>query len=282
MQVNVYPTDLENSTAPVTSGNNFLVSAYQGQILRLNINGGEGFNFTRIRSDLPFPGGYIEDSFIGRSSVPGWQDLTAHEERAPEISLFSEQRSDVLLATLGNVDQEKLKVGSENLQQPAVIAAWDSLAEILGRTITLIEDIEPSELSVGKKLWRRTGENGEQVVNWSAFIIDTLDNGAGYSSKYSSSEAFKRLLDHAENTFIEDLKQGLHESVCTSSCYKCLRSYYNRFTHGNLDWRLGYDLLRLLKDKDAAIDLQQAWWNRFVFETLFTHLNELTGYRFVT
>lgn len=281
MHINVYPTDLGNSSAPTDSAENFLVSAYQGQILRLNSNSGEGFDFTRIRTDLPMPGAYIEDSLIGMARVPGWQDLSAHDERAPEIALFSEQRSDVLLATLLNVDQEILKLGSENLQQPAVIAAWDSLAEILGRTITLIEDIEPSELAVGKKLWRRLGDNGEQIVNWAAFIVDNLDNGAGYSSKYSTGDAFKRLLDHAETTFIGELKRGLHESVCTSSCYKCLRSYYNRFTHGNLDWRLGYDLLRLLKDGNSKIDVFQPWWERFVFETLFTRLNELTGNTFV-
>ncbi|MBK8204965.1 MAG: hypothetical protein IPK68_22605 [Bdellovibrionales bacterium] len=279
--VSVYPTSMGNGQSlQIQKSGNGITSSFPGQILRLNSNSGDGYSFTRTRGNQAMPGAYVEDSMLGIARVPGWQDLGDNDEKQDNIALFSEQRSDVLLCSIDKVDQEKFKLSAEYLHTPAALAGWDSLAEILGRTITLLEDIEPSELAVGKKLWRRQMDDGQSVLNWAAFIVDNLDNGAGYSSKYSQSAQFINLLTQAETLFVSNLIHPHHESTCTSSCYKCLRSYYNRFLHANLDWRLGYDLLRLMKDKDSAVTLENQWWDRFVFETLFVRLNELSSNSF--
>src|SRR5262249_25132524 len=53
--------------------------------------------------------------------------------------------------------------------------------------------------------------------------------------------------------FLELLRQPDHASVCDSSCYDCLRDYFNSPYHPLLDWRLGRDMLNLLEG--AAIDI---------------------------
>lgn len=283
MQVSIYPTDTDLAKASkVERGGNFALSAFPGQILRLNSNSGRGFNFTRTRNSHAAPGAFLEDNALKMIRVSDWRELDDSDDKAPGIALFSEQRSDILLCSIDEVDQEKFKLFEEHKHDAAVIAAWDSFAEIIGRTITLIEDIEPSELAVGKKLWRRSNNDGTQVTNWAAFVIDNLDNGAGYSSKYQDTSAFSRLLEIADKQLIQaDFMAEKHSATCTSSCYKCLRSYYNRFAHGTLDWRLGYDLLQMMKSSSADLTLTTPWWNSFVYETLFARLDNLTNSSFV-
>lgn len=279
MQVSIYPTDTDlTKNLSIEQGGNFVLSAFPGQVLRLNSNAGRGFNFTRTRNTHAAPGAFLDDNALKMIRVSDWRELNDTDDKAPGIALFSEQRSDILLCSIGDVDKEKLKLFEEHKHDPAVIAAWDSFAEILGRTITLIEDIEPSELAVGKKLWRRSSGDGTQITNWAAFVIDNLDNGAGYSSKYREKSTFSKLIEVAEKQLIQsDFMNEKHSSTCTSSCYKCLRSYYNRFSHGTLDWRLGYDLLRLVKSPTTELSLTEPWWNSFIYETLFVRLNELTN-----
>ena len=51
------------------------------------------------------------------------------------------------------------------------------------------------------------------------------------------------------------LDQSKHARLCQRVCYTCLRSYRNRFIDGLLDWRLGYDVVRLLEDENYSVGL---------------------------
>ena len=44
-----------------------------------------------------------------------------------------------------------------------------------------------------------------------------------------------------------------HADGCDSSCYDCLRDYYNMNYHPILDWRLAYDMLGLLDGSEIAV-----------------------------
>jgi DEAD/DEAH box helicase domain-containing protein len=102
--------------------------------------------------------------------------------------------------------------------------------------ITLIEDIEPGELSASVQ------KEGE----WSIYIADTLDNGSGYSAKYASATEYRKLVQYLTDVFAAKyLLTEAHTEACISSCYKCLRNYENRFAHSGLDWRLALDLLHV-------------------------------------
>ena len=76
---------------------------------------------------------------------------------------------------------------------------------------------------------------------------NTLDNGAGYSSKYGRKDEFNKLLKYINTRVIANsLNNPKHLDECTTSCYKCLRHYNNRMQHAGLSWRLGVDLFLLV------------------------------------
>ena len=99
---------------------------------------------------------------------------------------------------------------------PAVKSAWDSLAELIGKQITLLEDIEQTEVSVGKKFIRMDDQNGNQIGGWSIFITDVLDNGAGYATSYSTPERFNYLLTELRNSFSKSLQSESHMLSCSN------------------------------------------------------------------
>ena len=122
--------------------------------------------------------------------------------------------------------------------------------------ITLLEDIEPSELSGGVK---REGV-------WGIYLADTLDNGSGYARKYAAPEEFERLVGYVESVlFREYLVQDEHSVPCISSCHKCLRNYENRMVHSSLDWRLAVDLLHVyLGGHPDKIYMDEHWQSVFL------------------
>jgi hypothetical protein len=76
------------------------------------------------------------------------------------------------------------------------------------------------------------GSNGLEAE---IFLYDTLPGGAGFASQvaHRGSELFDRALTLMK-TCPED---------CDSSCYRCLRSFKNKFEHALLDRHVGAELL---------------------------------------
>lgn len=70
------------------------------------------------------------------------------------------------------------------------------------------------------------------------FLYDTLPGGAGFASQlaHRGIELFERALTLMK-TCPED---------CDASCYRCLRSFKNKFEHGLLDRHVGAELLEYL------------------------------------
>jgi hypothetical protein len=61
------------------------------------------------------------------------------------------------------------------------------------------------------------------------------------------------MIDSARD-YVAELSADRHAPLCDSSCYDCLRDYFNMPYHPLLDWRLARDLLAILGgfDIDAA------------------------------
>ena len=79
------------------------------------------------------------------------------------------------------------------------------------------------------------GRNGLEAE---IFLYDTLPGGAGFSSQLvdRGTELFQRALR---------LVKTCPEN-CDASCYRCLRSFKNKFEHGLLDQHVGAELLEYL------------------------------------
>nr|WP_240963246.1 DEAD/DEAH box helicase [Antrihabitans stalactiti] len=223
--------------------------AYSGSGYRfvLNDRGGKLFEF---RKDNGYWGGYVSVDAVRRGDISD-SSLTG----APKlVALGSVQPTDFMF--LGSVSPTNADTGVRlNLhgaaRQPSGSpdlsegrrAAWYSLAFLLRTVAAAYLDLQPAELTAG--IYSGL-ENGEPSLF--AFIADTLENGAGFSSHLGSSIELPKFLDKVEQ-YLEELGQAEHSSICNSSCYRCLRDYGNMAYHALLDWRLAADLFGCLRGR---------------------------------
>ncbi|MDO9398030.1 MAG: helicase-related protein, partial [Herbiconiux sp.] len=121
-------------------------------------------------------------------------------------------------------------------------AGWYSLAFLLRTVAATKLDILPLELNAG--IYSAVTAEGTPTVQ--AFLADTLENGAGFSTHLGSEQFLPDFLEAVE-VYLGELEKDDHPEVCNSSCYRCLRDYGNMAYHTLLDWRLARDLFGLLR-----------------------------------
>lgn len=150
-------------------------------------------------------------------------------------------------------------------------AAWYSLAFLLRSAAASFLDIQPQELTAGIY----TGcDEGQHPATY-AFLADTLENGAGFSTHLGAPAVLTEFIQHTAKR-LEDFEHQMHAATCTASCYRCLRDYSNMAYHALLDWRLARDLFHLLCGKDLNPDTEaerriiNAWASTFGAEMLGT------------
>jgi ATP-dependent helicase YprA (DUF1998 family) len=114
--------------------------------------------------------------------------------------------------------------------------ALRTLSEALAKAACQILEIEPGELLAEyRPALTPTGRNGLEAE---IFLYDTLPGGAGFAS---------RLVDRGTDLFQYALRlMRTCPENCDASCYRCLRSFKNKFEHALLDRHVGADLLEYL------------------------------------
>ena len=118
------------------------------------------------------------------------------------------------------------------------IVALRTVSEALATAACRLLELEPGELMAEfRPALTPAGVEGQEAE---VFLYDVLPGGAGFASQ---------LPDLTEQLFLValDLLENCEES-CDSSCYRCLRSYKNKFEHAFLDRHVGAQLLRYLLD----------------------------------
>jgi hypothetical protein len=97
-------------------------------------------------------------------------------------------------------------------------------------------EIEPGELMAEYR--PSLTPEGRQGLKAEIFLYDTLPGGAGFASQLveHGAELFQRALQ---------LLKACPEN-CDASCYRCLRSFKNKFEHGLLDRHVAAELLEYL------------------------------------
>lgn len=237
-------TDLGELTATTHSG----AQVYSGPGSRYVINDNSGRQFSLRRSaDQDHWGGYVSDAAIDKGLVPSSQatgDPIA-------IALGAVQPTDFMFLGPGSPTDPhrglRLNLVSDQLQPSGADdlaegrrAAWYSLAFLMRTVAAEHLDIQPLELTAGIY----AGLTADQPTTF-AFLADTLENGAGFSTHLGSPEQFPHLLTEVEG-YLRELGKPDHAAECSSSCYKCLRDYGNMAYHALLDWRLADDLYHVL------------------------------------
>ena len=124
----------------------------------------------------------------------------------------------------------------------STLVALRTVSEALAAAACQLLELEPGELMAEfRPALTPAGTTGLEAE---VFLYDTLPGGAGFSTQLpkSPAELLQRALDHLTNC----------EERCDASCYRCLRSFKNKFEHRILDRHVGAQLLRFLIDGHLA------------------------------
>lgn len=194
---------------------------------------------------------------INQGRVPPhgpWRDqwLGSSDTNA-RFALAASKRTDVLRVrhkdVLPGIDLDPRRDGS------AVRAAFYSAAEILRRAWAIELDVDPEEFDVPPVAAVEI-ENRPRDRQGMITLMDHHPNGAGFVAELRRrwDEFFPRLIE-GRTEYSGRLLDRAHVLSCDRACYTCLRSYRNRFIDGLLDWRLGFDVLKLLADRDYSAGL---------------------------
>jgi len=141
-----------------------------------------------------------------------------------------------------------LKVDNPVTLRPGLLAtqvALRTLCEAVAKAARLTLELEAGELQA--EFRPALTPNGRLGVEAELYLYDTLPGGAGF---------VRRVGELGISLFQEALKI-LTSCDCEYSCYKCLRSYQNKFEHFLLDRRLGADLLEFLLHDSLPTSIEE-------------------------
>ncbi len=192
----------------------------------------------------------------GRPNSHGpWTDQYIADATAPQpFVIYASKRTDVI-----RIRHARLPAGIQLdpiLGGSSARAAFYSAAELLRRAWTIELDIDPDELDIPPITVMPISD--DPVRRQGVLVLaDHHANGAGFVSELERRwpEFLPRLLSGDTKYSNRVLDSVEHVSECDRACYVCLRGYRNRFIDGLLDWRLGYDVLRLLAEDSYFVGL---------------------------
>lgn len=195
--------------------------------------------------------GLIEPSVLPEGSVAGVHKKPYPDDRdqncaggltSTGLMLGTDFISDVLIASISVSPPLTLAPGNLSTD-----IALRTVAEALAKAACAMLQLEASELQAEfRPALTPAGRAGQEAE---IYLYDTLPGGAGFAQRAGKLgiAVFEKALQ-----VLESCPEG-----CDRSCYRCLRSYKNKFEHDLLDRHLGAALLKFLiegsyPDLDAA------------------------------
>lgn len=154
---------------------------------------------------------------------------------ARHLVLGTDFITDIALFSMRAAAPVKLKPGHSS-----TAVALRTVSEALAQAACQLLEIESGELLAEfRPALTPAGKSGLEAE---IFLYDTLPGGAGFSSQLAGRglELFQRALHLMEHCSEE----------CDASCYRCLRSFKNKFEHSLLDRHVGAALLQYLLTGD--------------------------------
>lgn len=186
--------------------------------------------------------GLIEPTKGATGIVSGTHAKPYPDEREPDCQGSASTRGLVLGTDfISDVLLVRLKVEKPITLRPELLStqvALRTIAEALTIAATGELDVDASELQAEyRPALTPAGNHGLEAE---IYVYDTLAGGAGFTRRmhgYGLS-IFKKTLERLE----------MCPADCDASCYRCLRSFRNRFEHGLLDRKVGAALLKYVLD----------------------------------
>lgn len=144
-------------------------------------------------------------------------------------------------------------------------AAFLSWGYLVRKAAASYLDIETNELNVGFNIASKDGVHYPEI-----FLVENLENGAGYCNYLSGREnknvPYDALVEPVVKggSIYEELVKPEHARECIGSCYDCLRDFSNQKYHHILSWRLALDLAGLSNDKKYKIGFDTKYWSDYI------------------
>jgi hypothetical protein len=193
----------------------------------------EGYNYC-VRCGL------IEPTAVPSTSVAGSHPKPYPDDKDPTCQGSASTRGLVLGTDfISDVMLISLRVDAPLTLRPGYLAtdvALRTLSEAITIAATNRLDIERGELQAEYR--PALTEAGHEGLESEIYVYDTLAGGAGFARRVAELG-----LVVFEDTI--ELLEGC-PAGCDRSCYRCLRSFKNKFEHDLLDRHLGASLLRYL------------------------------------
>lgn len=157
--------------------------------------------------------------------------ICQHDSLARNIVLGTDFITDIALFSLKVTSPLSLNPG-----HTSTVVALRTISEAMAMAACRLLEIEPGEIMA--EFRPALTESGKTGLEAEIFLYDTLPGGAGFSSQLSDEGL--ALFELA----LEILEKCPEE--CETSCYRCVRSFKNKFEHHNLDRHVGKLLLNYL------------------------------------
>ena len=207
----------------------------QARVFRMNDKRGNYYGFDVRPAAVPPANGnqVLHRSFV--SEV--WEYANAGQTYDTRFALVSPKTTNLLRIRAATIPNGlTLNPAYKTAMATAIKAAYYSAATLVIRAAAEELQIDPEEIDIASI---HGGSRTEVSQSAEIMLSDHLINGSGFVEWIRS---------HWGGLMGDLLKEN--RCNCDISCYNCLRSFRNQPLHGLLDWRLGVDLLKVMKDED--------------------------------
>lgn len=224
-----------------------------GSVYTINTNSGKGYGVLKSRDS---------------NNIPEDYHYYIDKDNGTRIFLVAQKKTGIMEFVLNyianeNIDLDYVGLTEADPRSEALRGAFMSWGYMLKRSIELALKIDENQLSVD---FFNTKIDAVDNVNRSlsgVYIIETLDNGAGYASYVNSLSEMQKY-----NIFCKPLLKGgdLYENytrpdhLCSGACYNCLCNYYNQQNHSILSWRFGLDIAKVSAGKSISYYENNDYW----------------------
>lgn len=194
--------------------------------------------------------GLIEPTASATGTVGGTHRKPYPDDRQPNCPGSASTRGLVLGTDfISDVLLVRFTVAPPMSLRPNFLATQVALRTVAeGLTIAATRKLEVEATELQAEYRPALNPLGAEGLASEIYLYDTLAGGAGFTRRVADFgiDIFKDTLRLLENC----------PAGCDESCYRCLRSFRNRFEHGLLDRHVGASLLRYVIDNTPpAINL---------------------------
>jgi hypothetical protein len=168
----------------------------------------------------------------------GKENICSGGATSTGIVLGTDFITDVLLVSVTVIPPYSLSPGILSTE-----VALRTVSEALAKAACDLLELEAQELRA--EFRPALTQDGQRGIEAEIYLYDTLPGGAGFTRE--AGKLGRSLFERA----IEVLEQC--PDSCDRSCYRCLRSYQNKFEHELLDRQVGAALLRHILSGTAML-----------------------------